>query len=137
LYYLARKSRFKIRRRWVESLGACCCFHLPEESLEEEATIASLLMAFVRSPEGAEGMAMLASRGPRIPRRIFIFPGSNPLVQEVVDALVRKHGGASCEPPAAGETMFLVGSVAVWNRLQGTKPSGQRPAQQDLSSDGG
>jgi hypothetical protein len=121
----------------VENLGACCCFHLPEESLEEEATIASLLMAFVRSPEGAEGMAMLASRGPRIPRRIFIFPGSNPLVQEVVEALVRKHGGSACEAPAAGETLFLAGSVAVWNRLQGTKPSRQRPARQDLSSDGG
>jgi hypothetical protein len=76
-----------------------------------------MLLAFFRSPEGADGMAMLASRAPRIPRQIYVFPGSQPLVQEVVDGLLRKYGGSPCEPPAADETLFLIGSAAVWNQL--------------------
>lgn len=102
------------------SPGPCFCLSLPEESREEEATIASLLLAFVRSPEGANGMAMLASRGSRTPRQIYLFPGSQPLVQEVIDGLLRKYGGFPCEPPAAEEAMFLVGSTAVWKQLRRT-----------------
>ena len=102
------------------SLGPCFRLSLPDGSREEEATIASMLLAFVRSPEGADGMAMLASRGPHTPRQIYLFPGSQPLVREVVDALLRKYGGSPCEPPAAEETMFLVGSTAVWKQLRRT-----------------
>ena len=106
----------------MRSLGPCFRLSLPEESLEEEARIASLLLSFVRSPEGADGMAMLASRG-HTPRQIYVFPGSHPRVQEVVDGLLRKYGGSPCEPPAADETMFLVGSTAVWKQLPRAKGS--------------
>jgi hypothetical protein len=80
-----------------------------------------MLSDFFRSPEGAEGMVMLASRAPRTPRQIYIFPGSQPRVREAVDGLVRKYEGSPCEPPAAGETIFLVGSAAVWKRLPPSK----------------
>ena len=105
----------------MASLGECFCFSLPEESAEDEATIASLLLAFVRSAEGADGMALLASRAPHVPRRIYLFPGSRPLVREVADGLLRKYGGSACQPPAADETLFLVGSTTVWKQLPRAK----------------
>jgi hypothetical protein len=98
---------------------------LPEESLEEEARIATLLSDFFRSPEGAEGMVMLASRMLHTGRRIYILPGSQPRVREAVDALVRQYGGCPCDPPAAEETMFLVGSAAVWKQLPRNQKSQQ------------
>ena len=58
-------------------------------------------------------MAMLATRAPHTPRQIYLFPGSQPLVRQVVDGLLRKYGGSPCEPPTAEEAMFLVGSTAV------------------------
>ena len=106
-------------------LGPCFCLSLPEESLEEQARIATLLSDFVRSPEGAPGMVMLASRAPHVARRIYICPGSQPRVRAAVDALVRQYGGSLCEPPAAEEAMFLVGSAAVWKQLtDGHRPRG-------------
>jgi hypothetical protein len=76
-----------------------------------------MLLDFFRSPEGAQGMAMLASRAPHASRRIYIFPGSAPSVRRAVDAILQQYGGSPCEPPAADETMFLVGSTAVWKQL--------------------
>jgi hypothetical protein len=105
----------------VGSLGPCFCLRLPEDSIEEEARIATMLSDFFRSAEGAEGMAMLASRAPHTPRRIYIFPGSQPRVREAIDALRRQDAGAPCEPPAADEAMFLVGSTAVWKQLPRNK----------------
>ena len=115
----------------VGSVGPCFRLSLPQESLEEESRIASLLLDFFRSPEGAEGMAMLASRGPQTPRQIYIFPGSQPRVREAVDGLVRKYGGSPCEPPAADETMFLVGSTAVWKQLPRAKGPRQRSGRSE------
>ncbi|HVF61509.1 MAG TPA: hypothetical protein VNJ70_16995 [Thermoanaerobaculia bacterium] len=89
-----------------------------------------MLLAFVRSPEGADGMAMLASRGPHIPRQVYLFPGSQPLVREVIDALLLRYGGSPCEPPAAEETMFLVGSTAVWKQLPRTNGSASSDGHQ-------
>jgi hypothetical protein len=98
---------------------------LPEESLEEQARIATLLSDFFRSPEGAPGMVMLASRAPHMGRRIYIFPGSQPRVRAAVDALIRQYEGSPCDPPAADEAMFLVGSTAAWRQLtDGHKPRG-------------
>ncbi len=115
----------------MRSLGPCFSLSLPEESLEEEARIASLLLSFVRSPEGADGMVMLASRGPHTPRRLYIFPGSQPLVRQVVDGLLRKYGGSPCEPPTADETMFLVGSTAVWKQLPRAKGPRERSGRSE------
>ncbi|HVF60451.1 MAG TPA: hypothetical protein VNJ70_11630 [Thermoanaerobaculia bacterium] len=99
---------------------------LSEESLDEEARIATTLSDFFRSPEGAEGMALLASRGPHTPRQLYIFPGSQLRVREAVDGLLRKYGGSPCEPPTADETMFLAGSTAVWKQLPRAKGSKER-----------
>ncbi|HVF61802.1 MAG TPA: hypothetical protein VNJ70_18495 [Thermoanaerobaculia bacterium] len=63
------------------------------------------------------------ARASDMARRIYIFPGSQPRVREAVDAILQQYGGAPCEPPATEETMFLVGSTAVWKQLtDGHKP---------------
>ncbi|HVF61799.1 MAG TPA: hypothetical protein VNJ70_18480 [Thermoanaerobaculia bacterium] len=72
-------------------------------------------------------MALLTSRALNAPRRFYIFPGSEPRVQEAVAALVEQYGGASCEPPAADRTIFLLGSTEVWKQLPPTKKA-SRPA---------
>ena len=112
-------------------LGPCFRLSLAEESLEEEARIATMLSDFFRSPEGAEGMVMLASRHPQTPRQIYIFPGSQPRVREAVDDLLRKYGGSPCEPPTADETMFLVGSTAVWKQLPRARGSRERSGRSE------
>jgi len=101
----------------VSSLGVCYCFTVPSESNGEEARIASMLLELSRSPEGARGMAMLVTRAPHTPRQVYLFPGSQPHVRQAIDDVLRRFGGSPCEPPAADETMFLVGSTAVWKRL--------------------
>lgn len=102
-------------------LGPCFCLNLSAESAGEEEKLASALSDFLRSPEGAEGMALLASRTNHTARRLYLFPGSNPRVREVVNALVREYRGEPCDPPAADEAIFLMGSTTVWKQLPPTK----------------
>jgi len=111
----------------VSSLGVCYCFTVPMEASGEEARIASMLLELSRSPEGARGMAMLVTRAPYTPRQIYLFPGSQPHVRQAIDDVLQRYGGSPCEPPAADETMFLVGSTAVWKRLPRTRENGPSP----------
>jgi hypothetical protein len=80
-----------------------------------------LLLDFLRSPDGAKGMALLTSRALNTPLRFYIFPGSEPRVQEAVAALIEQYGGVSCEAPAADRTIFLLGSTEVWRQLPPSK----------------
>jgi hypothetical protein len=91
--------------------------NLPAESAGEEEKLATTLGEFLRLPEGAEGMALLASRTNHTARRLYLFPGSHPRVREVVSALVRQYRGVPCDPPAADEAIFLMGSTTVWKQL--------------------